>query len=91
MVATYTSPDSTQSHNEMSACAGEVDQIDSPYNSQGVPLSQLRKMQLSDDDRALMNKVKSQGEHQSLHSWLTAITFKLIHQYICFAFYNAIP
>ncbi|XP_046668685.1 protein piccolo-like isoform X3 [Homalodisca vitripennis] len=39
---------------------GGVDQSDAPYNSQGVPLSQLRKLQLSDDDRALMNKVKSQ-------------------------------
>lgn len=38
------------------------DQFDAPYNSQGVPLSQLRKLQLSDDDRALMNKVKNQGE-----------------------------
>lgn len=38
-----------------------ADQNDAPYNSQGVPLSQLRKLQLSDDDRALMDKVKSQG------------------------------
>ncbi|RZF35827.1 hypothetical protein LSTR_LSTR017368 [Laodelphax striatellus] len=40
-----------------------------PYNSQGVPLSQLRKLQLSDDDRALMNKVKTQvDEEQFLHN-----------------------
>ncbi|XP_075217167.1 uncharacterized protein LOC142322226 isoform X3 [Lycorma delicatula] len=39
---------------------GAVDQVDMPYNSQGVPVSQLRKLQLSDDDRALMNKVKTQ-------------------------------
>jgi hypothetical protein len=32
------------------------------YNSQGVPLQQLRKLQLSDDDRALMNKFRAQGE-----------------------------
>ncbi|KAK6633481.1 hypothetical protein RUM44_004088 [Polyplax serrata] len=32
------------------------------YNTAGVPLSQLRKMQLSDDDRALMDKFKSQVE-----------------------------
>lgn len=36
--------------------------MDAPYNTQGVPLSQLRKLQLSEDDRALMNKVKTQGE-----------------------------
>ncbi|XP_023712582.1 uncharacterized protein LOC111867196 isoform X4 [Cryptotermes secundus] len=30
------------------------------YNSQGVPLQQLRKLQLSEDDRALMNKFKAQ-------------------------------
>ncbi|RZF48346.1 hypothetical protein LSTR_LSTR015889 [Laodelphax striatellus] len=42
---------------------------DMPYNSQGVPLSQLRKLQLSDDDRALMNKVKTQvDEEQFLHN-----------------------
>lgn len=73
------SPDSTQSQNPISAWAGEVDQTDSTYNSQGVPLSQLRKMQLSDDDRALMNKVKSQGEHQSLHLWLNFNSFEPIH------------
>lgn len=32
-----------------------------PYNSQSLPLSELRKMQLSDDDRSFMNRVKSQG------------------------------
>nr|XP_018902649.1 PREDICTED: uncharacterized protein LOC109034133 isoform X2 [Bemisia tabaci] len=32
----------------------------STYNTAGVPLSQLRKMHLSDDDKALMDKVKSQ-------------------------------
>jgi hypothetical protein len=32
------------------------------YNSQGVSVQQLRKLQLSDDDRALMNKFKAQGE-----------------------------
>lgn len=31
------------------------------YNTAGVPLSQLRKMQLSEDDRALMDKFKQQG------------------------------
>ncbi|XP_025415003.1 uncharacterized protein LOC112686790 isoform X3 [Sipha flava] len=31
-----------------------------PYNSQSLPLSELRKMQLSDDDRSFMNRVKSQ-------------------------------
>lgn len=39
---------------------GGTDQMDAPYNTQGVPLSQLRKLQLSEDDRALMNKVKTQ-------------------------------
>lgn len=33
------------------------------YNTAGVPLSQLRKMQLSEDDRALMDKFKSQGRY----------------------------
>lgn len=33
-----------------------------PQNTQGVPVSQLRKMQLTDDDRALMNKFKAQGK-----------------------------
>jgi hypothetical protein len=32
------------------------------YNSQGVPVQQLRKLQLSEDDRALMNKFRAQGE-----------------------------
>jgi hypothetical protein len=32
------------------------------YNSQGVSVQQLRKLQLSDDDRALMNKFRAQGE-----------------------------
>lgn len=32
-----------------------------PYNSQSLPLSELRKLQLSDDDRSFMNRVKSQG------------------------------
>jgi hypothetical protein len=30
------------------------------YNSQSLPLSELRKLQLSDDDRSFMNRVKSQ-------------------------------
>ncbi|XP_021922158.1 uncharacterized protein LOC110830986 isoform X3 [Zootermopsis nevadensis] len=30
------------------------------YNSQGVPAQQLRKLQLSEDDRALMNKFRAQ-------------------------------
>lgn len=56
--AGYFIPD-TQS----SVCLGNAnDQMDAPYNSQGVPLSQLRKLQLSEDDRALMNKVKTQGK-----------------------------
>ncbi|XP_054290090.1 uncharacterized protein LOC129005277 isoform X2 [Macrosteles quadrilineatus] len=46
-----------------------ADQNDAPYNSQGVPLSQLRKLQLSDDDRALMDKVKSQVDDETyLHN-----------------------
>lgn len=32
-----------------------------PYNSQSLPLSELRKLQLSDDDRSFMSRVKSQG------------------------------
>jgi len=32
-----------------------------PYNSQSLPLSELRKLQLNDDDRSFMNRVKSQG------------------------------
>jgi len=35
------------------------------YNSQSLPLSELRKLQLSDDDRSFMNKVKSQGIQSS--------------------------
>ncbi|XP_050429302.1 probable global transcription activator SNF2L2 isoform X2 [Adelges cooleyi] len=31
-----------------------------PYNSQALPLSELRKLNLNDDDRSLMNKVKTQ-------------------------------
>ncbi|XP_050056020.1 uncharacterized protein LOC114125536 isoform X6 [Aphis gossypii] len=31
-----------------------------PYNSQSLPLSELRKLQLSDDDRSFMSRVKSQ-------------------------------
>uniref|UniRef100_A0A1B6EEV9 WH2 domain-containing protein n=1 Tax=Clastoptera arizonana TaxID=38151 RepID=A0A1B6EEV9_9HEMI len=42
---------------------------DASYNSQGVPVSQLRKMQLSDDDRALLNKVKTQVDEENfLHN-----------------------
>lgn len=47
----------------VSIYTGGTDQMDAPYNTQGVPLSQLRKLQLSEDDRALMNKVKTQGKH----------------------------
>lgn len=36
------------------------------YNTAGVPISQLRKMQLSDDDRALMDKFKNQGNFLTL-------------------------
>ena len=32
-----------------------------PYNTENVPLSQLRRLHLCDDDQAFMNKVKSQG------------------------------
>lgn len=31
------------------------------YNSQSLPLSELRKLQLNDDDQSFMNRVKSQG------------------------------
>lgn len=41
--------------------SGYGDQLDGTYNTQGVPVSQLRKLHLTDDDRALMNKVKTQG------------------------------
>ncbi|XP_015379039.1 PREDICTED: uncharacterized protein LOC107173150 isoform X3 [Diuraphis noxia] len=34
-----------------------------PYNSQSLPLSELRKLQLSDDDRSFMNRVKSQANN----------------------------
>ncbi len=33
-----------------------------PYNTEGVPLSQLRKLRLNDDDKEFMNKVKAQGK-----------------------------
>ncbi|XP_065221481.1 uncharacterized protein LOC135846364 isoform X3 [Planococcus citri] len=34
---------------------------DVPYNTENVPLSQLRRLHLCDDDQAFMNKVKSQA------------------------------
>ncbi|XP_025193742.1 uncharacterized protein LOC112593533 isoform X3 [Melanaphis sacchari] len=34
-----------------------------PYNSQSLPLSELRKLQLSDDDRSFMSRVKSQANN----------------------------
>ncbi|XP_060877414.1 uncharacterized protein LOC132950167 isoform X10 [Metopolophium dirhodum] len=40
-----------------------------PYNSQSLPLSELRKLQLSDDDRSFMNRVKSQvDDDKFLHN-----------------------
>lgn len=41
-----------------------VDSTDAPYNSEGVPASQLRKLHLNDDDQAFMSKVKAQGESE---------------------------
>ncbi|VVC36787.1 Hypothetical protein CINCED_3A011544 [Cinara cedri] len=39
------------------------------YNSQSLPLSELRKLQLSDDDRSFMNRVKSQvDDDKFLHN-----------------------
>ena len=34
------------------------------WNNEGVPVQQLRKLELSDDDRALMNKFRAQGKTQ---------------------------
>ncbi|XP_060835966.1 uncharacterized protein LOC132918615 isoform X3 [Rhopalosiphum padi] len=40
-----------------------------PYNSQSLPLSELRKLQLSDDDRSFMSRVKSQvDDDKFLHN-----------------------
>ncbi|XP_050536096.1 probable global transcription activator SNF2L2 isoform X2 [Daktulosphaira vitifoliae] len=40
-----------------------------PYNSQALPLSELRKLNLSEDDRTFMNRVKSQvDDEQFLHN-----------------------
>jgi len=45
------------------------------YNTEGLPLSQLRRLHLQDDDKAFMNRVKAQGKGQFLPIWNSETIF----------------